>query len=78
MTERTPPKPLVSLLGLLQLVLFVAALISIIKKSVALKDKLPWILVSLVNFIGPIIYFVIGSDILNEKSANNSLEQEEV
>ena len=57
-------------LFLLQLALLTAALISIAYKRATGMEKLPWILlVILLNIFGPIIYFVIGSNKLDEKAA---------
>ena len=65
--KRPLNKSIVCPLGILQLVLFTVALLSILKKSAAAKDKVTWILISLVNFIGPVIYFIFGSKKLDEK-----------
>ena len=52
------------------LVLQVAAIIGIVRKPVPGSDKLIWLLLSLlVNPIGPIIYFAIGSNKLDERAA---------
>ncbi|MCL2562470.1 MAG: PLD nuclease N-terminal domain-containing protein [Oscillospiraceae bacterium] len=57
-------------LFILQLVLFIAALVSILRKDVTGTEKLPWILLSLfANTFGPIIYFIFGSGYLDRKSA---------
>ena len=56
-------------LALLQFVLFLAALVSVLRKPVTGTEKLPWILLLFVNIIGPILYFVIGSGKLDEKAA---------
>ena len=56
---------------LLWFVLLVTALISIARKDATGMEKLPWIiLVVLVSTFGPIIYFVIGSSYLDQKSAD--------
>jgi hypothetical protein len=49
------------MLVIVQLTLLCTALVSIIRKPVRLAAKLPWILLSLVDFIGPILYFKLGS-----------------
>ena len=59
-------------LGILQLILVIAALVSIIKKQVPTNDKLIWvILVVFVATIGPILYFAIGSNQLDQKVADS-------
>ena len=64
-------------LAVIQLVLLIAALVSLIRKKVPQNDKILWFLLILfVNLIGPIIYFAIGSSKLDEKEA--SLENEEL
>ena len=54
---------------LVQLVLFLTALVSILRKDVTGSEKLPWICLLFVNIIGPIIYFAVGSTKLDEKAA---------
>ncbi|MCL2570790.1 MAG: PLDc N-terminal domain-containing protein [Defluviitaleaceae bacterium] len=52
------------------LVLQIAAIVSIARKPVPGNDKLIWLLLSLLaNPIGPIIYFAIGSNKLDERVA---------
>ena len=52
----------------LSFILFLSALISVLRKDVSGSEKLPWILVILfIQTFGPIIYFVIGSSKLDEK-----------
>ena len=56
-------------LALLQIILLLTAIISIARKDVPAQDKLIWILLSIfINIIGPIIYFAIGSKMLDEKA----------
>ena len=53
---------------LLQLALFIGALVSLLKKDVQSGDKVIWLLVILfANILGSILYFVIGSKMLDEK-----------
>jgi len=60
-----------------QLVLMISALVSIVRKPVQGSDKLLWvIIVVLVNLIGPIIYFVVGSNMLDEKAAKEEREDD--
>ena len=65
-------------LVLLQVGLMVAALVSLLRKpSVSSGDQVLWLLlIVLVNLIGPIIYFAIGSNMLDEKAAKQADEQE--
>ena len=57
-------------LAIIQFVLFITALISVVKKEVPGSDKLIWILLIIfVGTIGPIIYFAIGSNMLDQKAA---------
>jgi len=53
----------------LQLALFLTALVNILRKQVTGTERLPWILLLFVSFIGPILYFAIGSGKLDEKAA---------
>lgn len=53
---------------ILQFIMMVSALISIIKKEVLFKEKIIWILVTIViAIVGPIVYFAIGSRMIDEK-----------
>jgi len=54
----------------IQLILNIAVIVSVARKPLAWSDKWPWLLVIFVNIIGPIIYFVIGSNMLDEKAAH--------
>ena len=61
---------------LIQLLLFITALVSLLRKRVPAGDKLLWLLLILfVNIIGPIIYFAIGSSMLDEKAARSENEE---
>ena len=63
-------------LAVIQLVLFIVALISLLRKKVPAGEKALWLVVILlVNIIGPIIYFAVGSSMLDEKAANLENEQ---
>ena len=63
-------------LAIIQLILLIAAIASLLRKNVPQKDKILWLLlILLVNIIGPIIYFAIGSSKLDDKAAE--LENEE-
>jgi len=49
------------LLGLVHLVLVVAAIIDLVKSSVSNNKKILWALITIfVPLVGPILYFVIG------------------
>ena len=58
-------------LVVLQLVLLVSALVSLLRKPYTSgNDKVLWLaVIILINIIGPIIYFAIGSAKLDEKAA---------
>jgi len=53
-----------------QTVLFIAGLVSIIKKRADAINKALWIILLFVNLIGPIIYFAVGANMLDQKSAD--------
>jgi len=63
----------------IQLTLALAAVISIARKKKApIGDKVLWILISLlINIIGPIIYFAVGSSAMDERIARMENEKEE-
>jgi len=57
---------------IVQLVLMIAALVSVVKKEVPGSDKILWILIIIfVSTIGPIIYFAVGSNLLDQKIAQD-------
>ena len=60
---------------LVQFGLFLAALISVLRKEATGSEKLPWALLCFVSIIGPIIYFAIGSAKLDEKAAQRGDSQ---
>jgi len=51
----------------MQLILFIAGLISILRKPLPLNSKWKWIPLLFVNIIGPVIYFAVGSRSLDKK-----------
>lgn len=58
---------------ILQLIMMASALISISKKRVLLSEKIIWILISIcITIAGPVIYFVIGSKMIDEKISRES------
>ena len=55
---------------ILQFVLLISALVSVLKKPVAGNEKLIWVLIIVfVNIIGPILYFAVGSSMLDAKAS---------
>ena len=63
-------------LAVLQFTLMIAALVSLIKKpNVPSNDKILWLLlIILLSLIGPILYFAIGSNQLDQKVADREDE----
>lgn len=51
------------------LILVITAVISIAQKPLSWGMKWMWLPLLLVSMIGPIIYFVVGSNMLDEKAA---------
>jgi len=64
-------------LGILQLILMITAIVSLFRKPYTPgNDRLLWLLlILLINIIGPIIYFAIGSNKLDEKAAQYENER---
>jgi len=63
--------------GILLLILLVAAFANLAKKKVPAIDKLVWVVIVLFSQpIGPIIYFAIGSGLLDKKAAELNGEDE--
>jgi len=54
----------------LQVILMITGFVSIAKKRVPSNDKIVWIILMFVNLIGPIIYFAVGSNRLDQKAAD--------
>ena len=52
--------PLLIPVVLIELGLLIAALVDLIRRTKTRGPKWVWVLVILINFIGPIIYFVAG------------------
>jgi hypothetical protein len=62
--------PILIPLVLVQFILMVTALVSLIKKPNPWNDKILWLLlILLVNLIGPIIYFAVGANHLENRFA---------
>ena len=58
-------------------VLMIAAILSLARKTLPWGRKWGWLLlVLLVDLIGPIIYFAVGSNMLDEKAAQYEDSQE--
>lgn len=58
---------------LVLLVFMLTALISLLKKDVPFHQKVIWLVVILlVNLIGPVIYFAVGSKMLDDKIQNRN------
>ncbi|MCL4267429.1 MAG: PLDc N-terminal domain-containing protein [Anaerolineae bacterium] len=58
-----PYIPLLIPILLIQLALVIAALVDLIRREKTKGPKWLWVLIILfINFIGPIIYFVVGRD----------------
>jgi ABC-type transport system involved in cytochrome c biogenesis permease component len=55
---------------ILQLILTVTAIVSLVRKPNPWGEKLVWLLlVLLVDIIGPVVYFAVGSGYLDNKDA---------
>ncbi|MGL4736026.1 MAG: PLDc N-terminal domain-containing protein [Cellulosilyticaceae bacterium] len=53
---------------LLLCTLMITALVSVLKKELPLSQKVIWIVIIVfINMIGPLIYFAVGSKLLDEK-----------
>jgi hypothetical protein len=61
--EIKPYLPLIIPILVVQYVLVIAAIVDLVRRERARGPKWVWVLVILfVNFVGPIIYFVIGRE----------------
>lgn len=62
--------------SVLQLLLFVVAAVSLVRKNVPNGDKILWLLLILLGgILGSVIYLAIGSAKLDEKAAEDSAPQ---
>jgi len=59
----------------INVILMIAVIVSIARKTIPWGQKWPWLLLIFVSTFGPIIYFVVGSRILDEKSAEGNDNQ---
>ena len=74
--ENTTLLLLLAPLAALQFILGIAMIVSIARKPLPWDRKWPWLLMVLIGTIGPIIYFVVGSNQLEEKALRYQEEQE--
>jgi len=71
--------PILVPLVLLGLALMIAAVISVAKKPNPWNEKILWLLIAIfVNTIGPVIYFALGSGMLDEKWAREQDMREQM
>jgi len=62
--------PILISIFVVQTTLMVVAIVSIVKKPNPWNEKILWLLISIfVNLIGPVIYFAVGSGMLDKKYA---------
>ena len=65
-------------LALIQWGLFIAALISLLRKDAPRSEKITWfLLIFFVNTIGPILYFLIASGKIGEEAERRKREEDE-
>lgn len=65
--------PILIPIVLVLLVLMLTALISLLRKDVPFSQKVIWLVVILLfNLIGPVIYFAVGSKMLDDKMQNGN------
>ena len=58
--------PIVIPIIILDLTLKITAIVSIIRKLNPWSEKILWLLLAMVNIIGPVVYFAIGSSYLEK------------
>jgi len=64
-------------LVIVSLILMIAALVNLFKKQITGSDKIIWALIIIfIDLIGPILYFAVGSNYLDQKIAKREEEQE--
>jgi len=56
----------------ISLILALATIISIARKPLPWGQKWMWLPLAFVNIFGPIIYFMVGSRMLDERAGQNS------
>jgi len=62
---------------LLQLVMLTVALINLLKKELPLKDKAIWLIIIIcVQLIGPVVYFAVGSKMLDDKAEKERMKDD--
>ena len=65
--------PLLIPVLLLQLVMLVVALINFLKKDLPMKEKGIWLIILFgLQIIGPVLYFIVGSKMLDDKIAKGA------
>ncbi len=65
--------PILIPIFILLFVLMLTAVISLLKKELPFSQKVIWLIVILcVSLIGPVIYFAVGSKMLDEKIQNRN------
>ena len=70
--------PLLLPILILYLVLILMAVISLFKKKLPFSQIVIWFMIIVFcNLIGPVIYFAIGSKMLDEKMSNNEENKNE-
>ena len=63
--------PLLIPIILIILIIMIAALINLFKKELPFNEKAIWlVIIILIPLIGPGIYFIIGSKMLDDKATN--------
>lgn len=61
---------------LVALVMLTVALINLLKKELPFNDKALWLIIIIfIQIIGPVVYFAVGSKMLDEKVANRNGER---
>jgi len=63
-----PREEIVAALTVVQFLLFIVGLISLLSKPLPISMKWKWTPLLFINILGPIIYFAVGSKLLNEKA----------
>ena len=63
--------PILLPISIINAIIIIVALVGLIRKELPLKDKAIWLaLIICVQFIGPMLYYIVGSKMLDEKIAN--------
>ncbi len=68
--------PVIIPIVILIVIITVAAIISLLRKKLPFNQTAIWlVIIILVSLIGPVIYFAVGSKMLDEKSQNGGHER---